>query len=185
MDVVRLLAISRRYGRAPFAAANFLGRFVRYGVFAFATYWFNLGYVAPLALLALAVFLAIVKVMWQIYFKAGKPGWASIIPIYNMIVLLEIVDKPVWWILLFFVPIVNFVIAVIVCVELAKVFGKGAGFGIGLFFLGIIFFPILGFSDAKYVGASSAVPLAADCPLRLDTAAPTRQRRPFSGWETK
>lgn len=96
--------------------------------------------------------------MWKIFAKAGKPGWAAIIPIYNLIVLLEIVGKPLWWIILFLIPFVNFVIAIIVYIELAKAFGKGAGFGIGLVFLPFIFFPILGLGEAKYVKASSATP---------------------------
>ena len=93
---------------------------------------------------------------WKLYTKAGKPGWAAIIPIYNIIVLLKIVGRPVWWILLLFIPLVNIIIAVIVYVDLAKSFGKSTGFGIGLLLLGIIFFPILGFGDAEYEGPAAA-----------------------------
>jgi len=84
--------------------------------------------------------------------KAGKPGWASIIPIYNAIVLLEIAGKPIWWIVLLFIPLVNFIVIIIVVIDLAKNFGKGTGFGLGLAFLPFIFYPILGFGDAKYRG---------------------------------
>lgn len=91
--------------------------------------------------------------MWKIFEKAGKPGWASIVPIYNIIVLLEIVGKPGWWILLLIVPIVNIVIAILVTHLLSKSFGKDVGFTIGLLLVGIIFYPILGFGDAKYQGA--------------------------------
>jgi hypothetical protein len=90
--------------------------------------------------------------MWKIFSKAGKPGWAAIIPIYNAIVLLEIVDKPLWWIILMFIPIVNFVISIIVTVELAKKFGQSTGFAIGLILLAPIFYPILGFGSAQYQG---------------------------------
>ncbi len=100
----------------------------------------------------LAIIILIIAAVWKVYVKAGKPGWAAIVPIYNIIVLLEIVGRPLWWFLLFFVPLVNFIVAIIIYIDLAKSFGKSAGFGIGLLFLGIIFFPILGFGDAQYQG---------------------------------
>ena len=90
--------------------------------------------------------------MWTIFSKAGKPGWASIVPIYNLIVLLEIVGKPWWWLFLMLIPIVNIVILIIVWHNLSLSFGKGGGFTVGLILLGIIFLPILAFGDAKYVG---------------------------------
>lgn len=83
---------------------------------------------------------------WVIFQKAGKPGWAAIIPIYNCIVLLEIVKKPWWWIFLLLIPIVNIVIMIIVYDRLAKSFGKESAFTVGLVLLGIVFFPILAFS---------------------------------------
>ena len=98
----------------------------------------------------LAVLLLIVIGMWMIFVKAGKPGWASIIPIYNLVVLLEIVGKPIWWIILMLIPLVNLIVYIIVLVELAKRFGKGIGFALGLFFFPFIFFPILGFGSAQY-----------------------------------
>jgi len=93
--------------------------------------------------------------MWKIFTKAGQPGWAAIIPIYNIVVLLQVVKKPVWWILLMLIPLVNFIILILVFVELAKVFGKGAGFGVGLILLGFIFMPMLAFGDAQYQGENS------------------------------
>lgn len=104
----------------------------------------------------LAIVALVIVSLWKVYAKAGKPGWASIIPIYNIIVLLEIVKKPLWWIVLFFIPIANLVAAIVIYVELAKVFGKSSGFGIGLVFLGFIFFPILAFGNAKYIGAGAS-----------------------------
>ncbi len=98
----------------------------------------------------LAVVLLIVASMWKIFVKAGKPGWAAIVPIYNLIVLLEISGKPVWWFLLMLIPFVNLVILALVCISLAKNFGKGAGFGLGLLFLSPIFYPMLAFGDARY-----------------------------------
>ncbi len=101
--------------------------------------------------------------MWKIFSKAGKPGWAAIVPIYNIIVMLQIVGRPVWWIILLIIPIVSFVISIILCFDLAKAFGKGGGFGVGLLLLGIIFMPILAFGSATYQGpvAGGAKPVGA------------------------
>ncbi|MCC5843972.1 MAG: signal peptidase I [Verrucomicrobia bacterium] len=105
----------------------------------------------------LLVMIVIIAGIWKVFTKAGKPGWASIIPIYNIVVLLEIVGRPLWWVVLYFVPLANFVIAILVGIDLAKAFGKGTGFGIGLTFLAPIFYPILGFGSAQYRGASAPV----------------------------
>jgi uncharacterized membrane protein YoaK (UPF0700 family) len=92
---------------------------------------------------------------WTIFTKANKPGWASLIPIYNILIGLEIVDRPWWWLLLLLIPVANLVFAVILCIDLAKAFGQGAAFGIGLLLLGFIFYPILAFGDAQYLGAAT------------------------------
>src|SRR6266545_4236027 len=101
---------------------------------------------------------AIMVAMWKVFTKAGQPGWASIIPIYNLYIWCKIVGRPWWWILLMLIPFVNFIILIILCIDTAKSFGKGAGFGIGLALLGIIFWPILGFGSAQYQGAAAARP---------------------------
>jgi hypothetical protein len=101
----------------------------------------------------IALIVLIIAGFWKVFEKAGQPGWAAIVPIYNAYVLCKIAGRPGWWTILFFIPIVNFVIAVIVSLDVAKSFGKGAGFGVGLLLLGFIFYPILGFGDAQYVGA--------------------------------
>jgi Family of unknown function (DUF5684) len=93
---------------------------------------------------------------WKIFTKAGKPGWAAIVPIYNAIVLLEIVGRPVWWIVLMLIPFVNVVIAIIVAIDLAKAFGKDAGYGLLLAFVPIIGYPMLAFGKATHVGAGAA-----------------------------
>ena len=98
----------------------------------------------------LAVVIVCVAGIWKTFEKAGKPGWACLVPIYNALVLLQIAGKPAWWFLLFLIPFVNLVVAIIVMIEIARRFGKGPGFGIGLAFLGFIFFPILGFGNAQY-----------------------------------
>jgi hypothetical protein len=101
-------------------------------------------------LLYMAVIVFYIFCMWKIYVKAGKPGWAAIIPIYNLLVQLEIVGRPWWYLLLMFVPVVNIVIGIMIIFDLAKVFGKSTGFGFGLLFLSFIFIPILAFGDAQY-----------------------------------
>ena len=104
-------------------------------------------------LFCLAIVVLIIAGFWKVFVKAGHPGWAAIIPIYNLYIMLKIAGRPGWWLLLFIVPVVNFVIAIIVAIDIAKSFGKGTGFGVGLAFLGPIFYPILGFGDATYQGA--------------------------------
>jgi Family of unknown function (DUF5684) len=94
--------------------------------------------------------------LWKVFTKAGEPGWASIIPIYNTIVMLKIAGKPWWWLILMMIPFVNFVILILVFIALAKNFGKGVGFAIGLILLSFIFFPMLAFGDAKYLGPQAA-----------------------------
>jgi hypothetical protein len=104
------------------------------------------------ALLYVAIIVLIIASMWTIYTKAGKPGWACIIPIYNIIVLLEIVGKPWWWIFLFCIPLVNIVFLIMMYHALSLSFGKSAGYTVGIIFLSFIFLPILAFGDAQYVG---------------------------------
>ncbi|MBN2436371.1 MAG: signal peptidase I [Spirochaetes bacterium] len=100
------------------------------------------------------IYLVLVVLMivsyWKIFTKAGKPGWAIFIPIYNIIVILEVINRPIWWILLFFVPVVNFVVLIIMCLDLAKSFGKDTLFGVLTIFFPIICLPILGLGSAQY-----------------------------------
>jgi hypothetical protein len=90
--------------------------------------------------------------LWKVFEKAGKPGWAAIIPFYNIWIMLEIIGRPGWWLLLYFIPVVNILVGWLVFLELASAFGKGIGFGIGLILLFPIFILLLGFGDAQYVG---------------------------------
>ncbi|MBL7124092.1 MAG: signal peptidase I [Actinobacteria bacterium] len=103
---------------------------------------------------AIIVYIAVVVLMiasqWKIFTKAGKPGWASLVPIYNIIVLLEVTRQPLWMIFLLIIPIANIVVMIIVAIELSKSFGKSGGFAAGLILLPIIFYPILAFGSAKY-----------------------------------
>ena len=98
---------------------------------------------------------AVIAGFWKVFTKAGKPGWASIVPIYNVYVMLQIAGRPGWWLLLFVIPLVNIVIGILVAIDIAKSFNKSAGYGIGLALLGFIFYPMLGFSDARYAGPAA------------------------------
>ena len=99
------------------------------------------------------ILILIIASMWKIFTKAGKPGWAAIIPIYNLIVWLEIVNKPVWWIILLLIPFVNFIILIILVHRLSLSFGQGVGMTILMILLPFVGYPILGFGSAKYTGA--------------------------------
>ncbi|MDA3911884.1 MAG: DUF5684 domain-containing protein [Bacteroidales bacterium] len=103
----------------------------------------------------LALMLLMLISMWRIFTKAGKPGWAVIVPIYNIIVLLEIIGKPLWWILLFLIPGVNFIFMIWMWNLLSLSFGKNTGFTVGLLLLPFIFIPLLGLGSAKYVGPAA------------------------------
>jgi hypothetical protein len=102
------------------------------------------------AFAGLAVVLMMIASIWKVFEKAGQPGWAALVPVYNIIIMLKITGKPSWWLALFFLPVANFVMMILIVVALAKSFGKSTGFGLGMLFFGFIFYPILDFGDARY-----------------------------------
>jgi len=110
-----------------------------------------------IVIVGLVVGIVELMAMWNIFIKAGKPGWAVLIPIYNLYIVLEIVGREWWWLLFMMIPIVNGVFLIILVFDLAKSFGKGTGFALGLLFLDLIFILILGFGDARYVGPAVAM----------------------------
>jgi len=103
----------------------------------------------------LVIVVAVIAGWWMIFTKAGEAGWKSIIPIYNFIVILKIVGREWWWILLMLIPVVGLIVWIIVSLDLAKSFGRGTGFGIGMAFLSPIFALILGFGSDTYRGAAA------------------------------
>src|SRR5438874_10010581 len=107
-------------------------------------------------LIELAILGGILAGMWKAFEKMGRQGWEGIVPIYNIYILLQIIGKPVWWLVLFLIPFVNFVVAILVCIEVAKGFGKGTGFGVCLALFGFVCWPILGFGDARWQGGTVA-----------------------------
>jgi hypothetical protein len=104
-------------------------------------------------LFCLFVLVVIIIGGWKVFEKAGQPGWAVLIPIYNLWILLKIVGRPGWWLLLYLIPLVNVVIAIIIAIDVAKAFGQSAAFGfILIFLLGGIGYLILGFGNYRYLG---------------------------------
>jgi hypothetical protein len=112
----------------------------------------GIAFIILFVVLTLAVMIFMIVAMWKVYEKAGQEGWACIVPIYNTYILLKIVGKPWWWLLLMLIPIVNIVYLIWTYNMLSKSFGKDEGFTVGLLLLSIVFFPILGYGSAKYLG---------------------------------
>lgn len=116
---------------------------------------------APLILLVIALELAVLTLAiiawWRVFEKAGKPGWAALVPIYNILVYLEIIGKPWWWIFMFMIPFANIVFLIWAYNMLSKSFGKSEGFTVGLVLVSLVFICILGFGSAKYQGPAGAI----------------------------
>lgn len=111
---------------------------------------------ATFFIIYLAIIIVGIAGMWKTFEKAGKPGWAALIPIYNIYIMIEIVGKPSIWLLWCLIPCVNIVFSIWLINLVSKSFGKEEGFTVGLVLLGFIFWPILGFGSAKYIGPSAA-----------------------------
>ena len=110
------------------------------------------GTVLVLWLIALAVGILMIIAQWRIFSKAGEPGWASLIPIYNLYVLYKITWGSGIRFLLLLIPLYNIILAIQTNIRLARAFGKDDGFAVGLIFLPSIFMLILGFGGAQYCG---------------------------------
>ena len=105
-----------------------------------------------LIIIWLCIVVFLIAAMWKVFVKAGQPGWAAIIPIYNFYIMTKIGGKPGWWLLLMLIPIVNIIFMIWIYNMVSKSFGKDEGFTAGLVILGFIFWPILGFGNARYLG---------------------------------
>jgi len=115
------------------------------------------GIITAYLVIVIPIVLIAIVAMWRIFTKAGQPGWAVLIPFYNLYVYTQMVKRPGWWMLLYFasaIPVIGSIGVLIVSImdslRLAKLFGKTAGFGVGIILLGIVFLPILAFGDADY-----------------------------------
>ncbi|MEK7152507.1 MAG: DUF5684 domain-containing protein [Patescibacteria group bacterium] len=116
----------------------------------------------PLIMAGVIVGVVSLVSLWKIFQKAGQPGWAAIVPVYNAVILLQIVGRPLWWIVFYLlgvIPFVGYFIAfvasVIVDNDLAKSFGKDTKFTVMIVLLPFIALPMLAFGDAKYKGPAA------------------------------
>ena len=111
----------------------------------------------------MAIFILIILILtiianWKIFSKAGEKGWKSIIPIYNTVILFKIAGLSGWWVLVYFIAAFIPDVGSLICLgitiylmyKLAKSFGKGGGFTVGLVLLNTIFMMILAFGKAEY-----------------------------------
>lgn len=108
---------------------------------------------AIISLIPLLLVLVMIVAWWKVFEKAGQPGWAAFVPIYNIFVFLEIVGRPAWWIILMFIPLVNAIVLFVIAMDMAECFGQSRAWGffmLGLF--GFIGYPLLAFGDAQYSG---------------------------------
>jgi len=141
------------------------------------------GFMLVLWLIVMVLIIFTIASMWKLFTKAGKPGWAAIVPIYNNIVQLEIVGRPIWWVFLYFIPFVNIVAQILVTLDTAKVYGKDTTFGVLMIFFPIPMYQILAFSKStQYLGPIAheqaqygAAPAA---PVASQPVVPTPQAQP-------
>ena len=115
------------------------------------------GIITAYLVIVIPIVLIAIVAIWRIFTKAGQPGWAVLIPFYNLYVLTQVAKRPSWWMLLYFVSFIPVIgalgvlfVSIIDNLRLAKLFGKSAGFGVGMILLGIVFLPILAFGNADY-----------------------------------
>ncbi len=113
----------------------------------------------PFLILELVFFVLVVAGIWMVFIKAGRHGWAAIIPFYNLWTLVKVADRPVWyfWVMLIlaFIPIVNIatiVMLLIVDIDVCRHFGHGAGYGVLLWLFPFVMYPVLGFGKSQYLG---------------------------------
>ena len=101
----------------------------------------------------MAILVVILPGIWKVFTKAGQPGWGTLIPIYNLYLLCKIAGRPGWMVIFFFIPVLNMIFPTIICIDLARNFGKSCDFTAGMVFLPFVFIPILGFGSSSYQSA--------------------------------
>lgn len=100
----------------------------------------------------LGIIILTIASIWKVFKKANQPGWAAIVPIFNTYIMLKISDNPGWFLLLMVIPVINLYPLAKMYSGMARAFGKGIGWAIGLWILPFVFFPLLAFSSASYTG---------------------------------
>lgn len=118
---------------------------------------FWIGLITTYLFFTIGIALIFISAGWRLFSKAGQPGWAILIPFYNLYLYTQIIRRPKWWILLYFlgaIPILGVLgvlfLSVIDSIRLAKVFGRSTEFGVGLILLNIVFIAILAFGKSDY-----------------------------------
>ena len=114
------------------------------------TNWASALFGGMMSIIWIIVAILVIAGLWKTFVKAGRPGWGAIIPIYNTYLMIKVAGRPGWWLILYFIPIVNVIILIIVSIDIAKNFGHGAGFGILLWLFAPIMYLILGFGSDEY-----------------------------------
>lgn len=121
----------------------------------------NGGLVAGYVIVWLVITVIVLAGFWKVLEKGGESGAWSLLLLTGCLYpiaflpICKITGRPAWWVILLYIPIVNIVVLAILSIDLAKSFGKGTGYGIGLWLLSFIFYPMLGFGDARYLGPSA------------------------------
>ncbi|ONF72646.1 DUF5684 domain-containing protein [Amycolatopsis keratiniphila] len=111
----------------------------------------------PILIITLILALLYIAALWRVFTKAGRPGWAAIIPIYNLYILTKVAGRSGWWVVGLLIPVVDIVAGIVVSLGVAKSFGKSGAFGFfGLFVFGFIGYPILALGSAQYAGPESS-----------------------------
>jgi len=114
------------------------------------------GFGGVIMIFCLALLVVFLVGMWKVFEKAGQPGWAALIPIYNAYILTQIAGRPGWWVLLMMIPLVNIVIGIMIAIDVAKSFGQSALWGVVLLgLLGGIGYLVLGFGNYRYQGPAA------------------------------
>jgi hypothetical protein len=103
-------------------------------------------------LITLAIVAAALAGMWKAFEKMGRKGWEGIVPIYNLYILLQVLGRPVIWLVLCIIPLVNIFAIIVLCIDVAKGFGKTTGYGVLLGLFGFVMWPILGFGKDQWQG---------------------------------
>ncbi|MFB6296405.1 MAG: DUF5684 domain-containing protein [Halobacteriales archaeon] len=115
------------------------------------------GFSRLVSIAAVAIGAAVLAGVWKTFRKANYPGWAAVVPIYNVYVMLEIGDEEWWWVLVLFVPVLNIYAAYRAVAGVSEAFDRGTGFALGLLVAGFVFWPLLGFGGYSYQGSPEDV----------------------------
>ena len=114
------------------------------------TNWASALFSGMMSIIWIIVAILVIAGLWKTFVKAGHPGWGAIIPIYNIYLMIKVAGRPGWWLILYFIPIVNVIILIIVSIDIAKNFGHGAGYGVLLWLFAPIMYLVLGFGSDRY-----------------------------------